>query len=220
MWYVCVSMIKTALIFFEHQIPLAQSLLPKLETKHPVFILNESLSANIQSFKELFPEFSITLIEEKELSKSLRSSRQALFAHVPARFKPLVQELKKRLSKPILVGVGHLVRAAKARLDKALKLSSEPLLDHSTEALRRSLKVLVDDYEELVHGGLPQSRPKADISRAPKIAGVKKFQSATLELTGVQFPFRPKHGLILKADEESRPEVARLLTERIRRGRS
>lgn len=212
-------MIKTALIFFEHQLSLAQRLLPALEPKHPVFILDESLSSNIESFKEEFPEFSVSLISEKELSKSLRSTRQALFAHVPSRFKPLVKGLKERLSKPILVGARHLARAAKARLEKALKHSSERLVDDSAQSLRRSLKVLVDDYEELVHGGLPQSRPKADISRAPKITGQKRPAPA-LELTSVHFPFRPRNGLILKADEESRPEVAHLLMERIRRGRS
>jgi len=212
-------MIKTAVIFFEHQLPLAQSLLPSLEPKHPVFVLNESLGADIESFKGEFPEFSITLIEKNELSRALRSTRQALFAHVPNRSKPIVQELKKRLSKPILVGKAHLARAAQARLEKALKRSSERLLNDSTESLRRSLKVLVDDYEELVLGGLTQSAPKADISRAPKIKGAKK-PSPALELTGVYYPFRPQNGLILKADEESRPEVARLLTERIRRGRS
>lgn len=213
-------MIKTALIFFEHQLPLAQSLLSTLEPKHPVFILDESLNSNIQLFKESFPEFSIALIEKNELSKSLRSTRQVLFAHVPSRFKPLLQELKKRLSKPILIGASYFAQAAKARLEKALKRSSERLLDDSSEALRRSLKVLVDDYEELVQGGLPQSAPKADISRAPKITGVKQPNRPALELTGLYFPFPPRNGLILRADEESRPEVARLLTERIRRGRS
>ena len=212
------SVIKTALIFFEHQLPLAQSLLPTLEPKHPVFILDEALNADIQSFSDNFPEFTITLIEQKELPRALRRIRQALFAHVPSRSKPLIQELKKRL--PVLVGIKPLIRAAKARLEKALKRSSERLLDDSSEALRRSLKVLVDDYEELVHGGLPQSAPKADISRAPKISGVKRSVSATLELKEVHYPFPLKGGLVLKADEENRPEVARLLTERIRRGRS
>lgn len=211
-------MIKTALIFFEHQLPLAQGLLSALEPKHPVFIIDEFLNADIQAFIDGLPEFTIRFIEAKELPRALKGLRQALFAHVPGQAKSVVQELKKHLL--VFVGIKPLIRAAKDRLAKILKCSSGRLLDDSSEALRCTLKVLVNDYEELVNGGLAQSAPSTSISRAPKIVGFKRGKVAAIEFKEACFPFRPKEGIVLRADEESRPEVARLLTERIRRGRS
>ena len=212
-------MIKSALVFFEHQLTFIDKLLKFVEPRHPVLIVNESLNTHIQSLKDSFPEYSISLIEKGRLKTESRRLRakQLLFPLISKRHQRWVCSMKKELSIPILCGPKPIIEAAKSSFEKTVEKSSSSIVERSVQELRCSLSVLVDDYEELMVGGLCKSAPKADLMRAPKIIKKSPFTPATLNLKGPLWPFSPKENLWIKADDPRRPEAAYLLSETIRR---
>jgi hypothetical protein len=209
-------MIKSAIVFFEHQLPLIETLVPMLESKHPVWIIDESLNVDLEPLKNNYPEFRFTKVSVEELSKTLRRERirQSIVPYPPKTSSSLKL---KSLKVKFLNGTSQLLSDYKKRLLRSIKTSSAHLAAVSTESLRRSNNVLINDYEELVMGGLCLHRPQADITRAPKLP-VRQSPRPAFEFSHATHPFRPLRGALeLRSGETSNSQAAQFFTETIGR---
>lgn len=209
-------MIKSAVIFFEHQMPFAQGVLPFLEEKHVIFIVNESLIVDYKKVMDyIWAEF-------KELGALIRKKRlaQVIFPLVPEHEMPRVQALQESLKRPLLIGVQEIIDDAASRFKRSFqKEGSANTLEVSIEQLRRSSQLVIDEYDEPLLGGLCRRAPKTDITRAPKIMKKRLFAEPVLELKAPIWAFSSNKTLVLKADDSKRPAAALLLNEKIRGGK-